>query len=252
MKPTDLAIMGIYVLLLNIYISKWLCQSMIISSCQLAHNHLEDSFFICEKEKFFGVADGVGGWRTEDIDPFKFSSELMKGCESLIHSKGLKDLKEIVSRSYENGIESGASTFCIAKLEDGLLTTLTLGDSCCFVVRDKIVVFKTQELLHGFNHPFQIARRYGEKKKDKPDDAIEENFKVAKGDILFLATDGLTDNLYDYEIFEELDKDDLAGNLANKAKENAYNETKKTPFSEKSGKLGGKPDDITLVGIKLI
>ena len=30
------------------------------------------------------MADGVGGWRTYDIDPSKFSQSLMSTCEQLI------------------------------------------------------------------------------------------------------------------------------------------------------------------------
>ncbi|KFG59966.1 putative protein phosphatase 2C, partial [Toxoplasma gondii RUB] len=82
---------------------------------------------------------------------------------------------------------------------------------------------------------------------------------VAEGDILFLATDGVWDNLYDDQILAVLrnqpDVRKAAAEIAELAFKYSQNPRWASPFSTKEREvlgltrrhLGGKPDDISVV-----
>lgn len=59
---------------------------------------------------FSGVADGVGSWHEQGIDPSLFSSSLMDTCKSLIDNKLIDlnplTLKELLSKSYKQLLEN--------------------------------------------------------------------------------------------------------------------------------------------------
>ena len=91
---------------------------------------------------------------------------------------------------------------------------------------------------------------------------------VMHNDIVVMATDGVTDNLYDHEMIDRCLKpmlsgpngdiprpQDVASCIATHAELTSYEQTKHVPFTDhaieckKNAKkyLGGKPDDITCI-----
>ena len=58
----------------------------------------EDAFFLSKTKKkfdFYGVADGVGGWRRQGVDPSIFSSTLMRYEKPLPTSPTPKPIKRV-------------------------------------------------------------------------------------------------------------------------------------------------------------
>lgn len=92
-----------------------------------------------------------------------------------------------------------------------------------------------------------------------PEHAHVLDVPVVEGDILFLATDGVWDNLYDNQVLDVLRKQPdvrkAAEEIADLAFKHSQDPRWASPFSTKEREvlgltrrhLGGKPDDISVV-----
>ncbi len=109
------------------------------------------------------VADGVGGWAEQGVDPANFSKQLCKQIDLLVKHKGqdyITDPKRLLIDACSNNNEIGSSTCVIATidLEKPLMRTCNLGDSGYLLLRksglDLVQVFKSKEQTHAFNFPF--------------------------------------------------------------------------------------------------
>ncbi|KAM0942324.1 putative protein-serine/threonine phosphatase [Dioscorea sansibarensis] len=89
--------------------------------------------FVCEGVMLAGVADGVGGWAKQGIDPGEYARELMARSEGVVRRRacgqevkgagggGGKQLLEpfaVLSEAYHGVKAAGASTACIVALHD--------------------------------------------------------------------------------------------------------------------------------------
>ncbi|KAI9058905.1 hypothetical protein FKP32DRAFT_1688401 [Trametes sanguinea] len=75
-----------------------------------------------------------------------------------------------------------------------------LGDCMGMLVRGDAIVWRTEEMWWTFNTPVQL----GPASSTKPTDARVFTVPVEADDILILASDGLSDNLWDAEILDEV------------------------------------------------
>ncbi|EIW52806.1 uncharacterized protein TRAVEDRAFT_61130 [Trametes versicolor FP-101664 SS1] len=75
-----------------------------------------------------------------------------------------------------------------------------LGDCMGMLVRGDNIVWRTEEMWWGFNTPVQL----GPASSTKPQDARVFTVPVEEDDILILASDGLSDNLWDADILDEV------------------------------------------------
>lgn len=175
----------------------------------------EDSFFVANNYKVIGVADGVGGWRAEGIDPALFSNSLMENAKLFAEThRDERDPEKIMNAAYtktvkDGLIKAGSCTACIAalkKAEDGtsLLDVANLGDSGMMVIRNRDLHFRVHEKVHGFNAPFQLSilpkHLVGMAFSDRPADCIREAVPVKEGDVIVMGTDGLFDNRFNSQL----------------------------------------------------
>ncbi|KAH9846021.1 phosphatase 2C-like domain-containing protein [Lenzites betulinus] len=75
-----------------------------------------------------------------------------------------------------------------------------LGDCMGMLVRGETIVWRTEEMWWNFNTPVQL----GPASSTKPQDARVFTVPVEEDDILILASDGLSDNLWDADILDEV------------------------------------------------
>lgn len=173
----------------------------------------EDSFFVSNTYKAIGVADGVGGWRDLGVDPAHFSNSLMENAKlySETHRKDLNP-ESILQHAYDKikrdkFVKAGSSTATVATLvkegDKHFLDVANIGDSGCLVIRNRQILHRVHELVHGFNAPFQLAilpphmtRAFS----DNVSDAVRERVEVQKGDVIVMGTDGLFDNRFNSHI----------------------------------------------------
>ena len=75
------------------------------------------------------VADGVGGWAKQGVDPGLFSKSLVKNIKNLYEKLPEKGLKDILALSVLKTKEMGTSTATLISLKNDTLKTANLGDS---------------------------------------------------------------------------------------------------------------------------
>ena len=83
---------------------------------------------------------------------------------------------------------------------DAVIKIANLGDSMAMLVRGRDIVWRSEEMWWSFNTPVQL----GPVSPSKPTDAQVFEVPVVANDILILASDGLSDNLWDEEVLEEV------------------------------------------------
>lgn len=186
----------------------------------------EDAFFATTiggsaNHVAFGVADGVGGWQDQGIDPSEFSHGLcglMAGTAHLheFESKGTLRPQALLQTAYDAvmanpRILAGGSTASLAVMDaQGTVETANLGDSAYLLLAPGKVVYKSEVQTHAFNTPFQMAKmppkmaaQYaifggtggGKHFSEVPRQAEVVKHNVRHGDLLVFATDGVWDNL---------------------------------------------------------
>lgn len=134
------------------------------SSLHLAVQVGEDAYFVANNG--LGVADGVGGWNSSKhsqatarrSNSSLFSRRLMHYCSlELQNTHGDPDPVDILQKSYTTAVGLslseglvGSSTALLGVLaKDGReLRVAHVGDCCIFLIRDKEIVFRSEEMQH--------------------------------------------------------------------------------------------------------
>jgi serine/threonine protein phosphatase PrpC len=218
----------------------------------------------------------------------------------------------VLSEGFDEARAFGSSTACVMTLDDSgeRIGVANLGDSGLIHFRKQFLtgalsmtcVMRTREQQHGFNIPYQLSRlpepeQYEEISHDpiytelistlrtlsgrqlsKIDQAVDADLyssRVKEGDLIILATDGVLDNLWNYDLLSVVgesaavspfdarihfvedgptDPELIAKAVANAAYEKSIlGGGYKSPFGVECRKrtgavhLGGKMDDITVV-----
>jgi len=221
--------------------------------------------------------------------------------------------RKILKEGFEFARAFGSSTACVATLDKKgeRLGVANLGDSGLLHFRKQFLtvtganlsmtcVMRTREQQHGFNTPFQLSRVPEEKNYDeialdplyanliaalrslsgrqlsgldKPEDCELYSTRVKEGDLILLATDGVLDNLWNYDLLSLVGEHAVVSPLEARMNSVACTDPEKiakaialaahekslltggyrSPFGVECRKrtgqvhLGGKTDDITLV-----
>lgn len=125
----------------------------------------EDAYFVAQNG--LGVADGVGGWSAKHSHASNsslFSRRLMHYCSLELQAATDPDPVYILQKSYTTAIGLsvaeglvGSSTALLAVLtRDGSELRLAhVGDCCLYLIRDREIVFRSEEMQHSVC--FQIA-----------------------------------------------------------------------------------------------
>ena len=154
------------------------------------------------RQSLIVIADGVGGWSLSGVDPGIYARSLCRHVAEF-HEKGDRhykiDPKQLLVRAVEETRMEGSSTCVLAMLDPEkreYLHTANIGDSGYMLLRknglDLLKVFRSEELQHSFNFPFQVGTG-----GDDPATATVEVHEVKNNDIIVMGTDGLWDNMYE-------------------------------------------------------
>jgi len=269
------------------------------SCCVGKGDTCEDACFVGPSSA--GVADGVssiGNFASYGCSAADYAQELMALASADLPSGG--DAPRAAPRlgpderavaavaAAERGASTyGASTITVAHLDGSCLGVASLGDSGFMLLRRGDaglaaggaapvgfgIVTRSAEQQHGWNFPFQLLRvpaplqqRLSRRQKpDTAEDCQRYRVPVRPGDLLLLYSDGFSDNLYEHEILEAVerltssahgrlaDPRGLATELALLARAHSLDPAAHVPFEdsalEQAGLVfeGGKVDDITVV-----
>ncbi|KAM1075150.1 hypothetical protein ACFX19_020278 [Malus domestica] len=218
----------------------------------------EDAYFVgCQN--WLGVADGVGQWSLEGVNPGLYARELMENCERFISNcKGLPliEPEEVLIKGSSYTKSPGSSTVLVAYFDGQALHVANIGNSGFIVIRNGAVFKKSSPMVHEFNFPVRVERG------DDPSELIEKyRIDLDEGDVVVTATDGLFDNLYEQEITSivlkslqtGLELQDIAELLATSAQELGRSKSTRSPFADAAeasgyaGYSGGKLDDVVVI-----
>uniref|UniRef100_A0A0D9VIN3 Protein phosphatase n=1 Tax=Leersia perrieri TaxID=77586 RepID=A0A0D9VIN3_9ORYZ len=241
---------------------------MVAASCYLP-DHDEDMHFLLPEAGVVGVADGVGGCSARGVDAAAFSRALMsnalKAVADFATATGGMGVVcscpyTLLELAYSQAVAAntqGASTAVLLSLDGATLRYAYVGDSAFAVVRDGVIVHRSETQNYFFNCPFQLCVTDGTSVTDAARGCVE----VEEGDVVVVGTDGLFDNVFDRELRQivsmgrmmGLSPKQMADVIAGYAFEASTMKNRDTPFSAGSrAQKGtsfqqGKRDDITVV-----
>eukprot|EP01094_Clydonella_sp_ATCC50884_P000058 TRINITY_DN10055_c0_g1_i1.p1 TRINITY_DN10055_c0_g1~~TRINITY_DN10055_c0_g1_i1.p1 ORF type:complete len:316 (+),score=101.39 TRINITY_DN10055_c0_g1_i1:67-1014(+) len=213
-----------------------------------AHYGGEDAMYVSPDHRTFAVADGVGGWNLEGVNPREFSTGLMVGMRNAVEEQFLRNPLDLLCHAEKNIVGvTGSCTVIAATIDGFMLKYANLGDSGLVVFRGREIAHKSKEQQHEFNFPFQLGS-YG----DGLDVAEELSVQLLPGDVIVMGSDGLFDNLSLEQLHEMTANGLSARAIASQSMTRARSATVPTPFSrgaQAAGQwyTGGKVDDITVV-----
>ncbi|KAG5684792.1 hypothetical protein PVAND_014005 [Polypedilum vanderplanki] len=170
------------------------------------------------------VADGVGSWSELNVDPKIFANELLKSISDEflsiktkmfnLHDKSYTPfLKRIISDAFrklqetKTFIQHGSCTLVTLSLniKTLILNSYVLGDSAFMIIRNREVYYKSKDLQHGFNWPYQLA--FEDEYTDDPLVGHTVQFQLKPHDIIIIGSDGLFDNLFEEAILSYVNQE---------------------------------------------
>jgi protein phosphatase PTC7 len=232
--------------------------------------HGEDAHFGHAEAGVVGVADGVGGYRDRGVDAGAFARALMANAlasaERVAKASrkvrcGLCPKKEL-ERAHKKAAADetpGASTAVILSLHGTALAWAYIGDSAFAVLRGGKIICRSEQQQRRFNQPYQLSSEGSGGSLDEA--KVGSMPTVMHGDVVVVATDGLFDNMHDWQLERAVRMGTCLGfspkNMADIVAGIAYGISKdnlaRTPFGigylEGHGEVwhGGKKDDITVI-----
>ncbi|KAH0580280.1 hypothetical protein H2248_001794 [Termitomyces sp. 'cryptogamus'] len=253
----------------------------------------EDAYFI--RGNALGVADGVGGWskltQQQPSPSALFARRLMHytASEFACDLPDRPDMLMILERAYDNTVKAhttpagtplhaGSSTALIAYLSNhdpAAVHLAQVGDSIGMVVRNTEIIWRSDEMWWGWNTPVQLSPPLPLSPPPRTTARIF-SVPVLPDDILILASDGLSDNLWDEDVLDEvarfrrtwsqpdshLRRSAMAGMLSealcsrarsvSERKGKPPEDENETPFARRAREVGkqftgGKRDDISVL-----
>ncbi|TYJ97271.1 putative protein phosphatase 2C 26 isoform X2 [Cucumis melo var. makuwa] len=196
----------------------------------------EDAFFVSSYSGgVIAVADGVSGWAEENVDPSLFPREFLANASNLVGNDDEvnNDPQILLRKAHAATSATGSATVIIAMMErDGMLKIANVGDCGLKVIRKGQIIFSTSPQEHFFDCPYQLSsERVGQTFLD----ATVSNVELIEGDILVMGSDGLFDNVFDYEIVatatKYIDVGEAAKALANLASSHSADKAFESPYS---------------------
>ncbi|KAF7191348.1 Protein phosphatase PTC7-like fig [Pseudocercospora fuligena] len=184
----------------------------------------EDAFFATtiggsQHHVAFGVADGVGGWQDQGVDPSEYSQALcglMAGTANIhedIEGGAPCKAQPLLQKAYDAVMANPriAAGGCTASLgvadKSGNVETANLGDSGYLIFGPGKVAHRSVSQTHAFNTPYQMSKVPPKMQaqyaifggatyfSETPEDADVSHHQLKHGDIVLFATDGVWDNL---------------------------------------------------------
>ncbi|KAG6893728.1 hypothetical protein C0993_000440, partial [Termitomyces sp. T159_Od127] len=187
----------------------------------------EDAYFI--RGNALGVADGVGGWAKRGAPrPPALPSPSALFARRLMHYTAAEftgepervDVVQLLERAYHKTVSAhttaagaplhgGSSTALVAYLSDSppAVHLAHIGDCMGMVVRNSEIVWRSDEMWWAWNTPVQLSPPSSLPFCPLPTPRTTARIftvPVLPDDILILASDGLSDNLWDEDVLDEV------------------------------------------------
>lgn len=249
---------------------------------QKAGGCCEDAYF--HGDNALGVAAGCQSFAKYGVDSAAYAAQLMhlaatqilpSDTEATPEASALEQAVAALSHAEQSATAFGASTALVLALAGQTIGVANLGDSGFLLLRRTssrmTIIERSKGQQHSWNCPYQLlrlppalaARVPSSLRPDSTLDCEHIEVPVEGGDLVLVFTDGLSDNLYEHELLEVVNRlagsalepgcpQTLANELAIAAHQRSLDPNAEAPFMLaccKQGQetFGGRPDDITVV-----
>ena len=224
------------------------------------------------------IADGVSGWDSAHALLGIWARLMLETLSRLMteyklshapHTMNARDIKQVLDDSFLHTSHlmdlqrlGGSSTLVWGMLSGSTLKYVSIGDSRLFVVRNGLIVCTNTELAEDL-YPQQIGTQTLNKLPS--DMAVVDEFGLQEHDLVVVCSDGVTDNLFEWEILDLLQSHlsmetpnlrAVCSKILAQCKLVAFDDNAYTPYNAKVNKLpskfgalaslGGKMDDMSL------
>lgn len=242
----------------------------------------DDAMLVCSTT--MAIADGVSGWESkgEQSSSGIWARSMLETLSRLMteykvshvpHNLNDRDIEQILDDTYLHtshlmdlqGLK-GSSTLVMGMLSGELLKMISIGDSKIYIVRNGEIIKTNEEQMVSDMCPGQIGTQTLNVMPSQI--CWVDEIVLQENDIICMCSDGISDNLYEWEILDLLNeylnkKNDNIRKVANrmmaKAKQVAFDDHALTPYNEKVNKvhsgansIGGKLDDMSLAIAKVV
>jgi len=181
-----------------------------------------------------GVADGVGGWNAQGVNPGAYSrclchfarvailqdekkkrqseatgdgllAQLLASFrKAVLKSSVSLSSKGVMAKAQARSKVPGSATMVLARMDPvkSVLDVCNLGDAGLRIIRNGKVLKATQDQQYEFDMPYQMAcQEFVDIEYNKAQlDSNSFTFLVQEGDWIIAGSDGLFDNMFDSEI----------------------------------------------------
>ncbi|UJR21416.1 hypothetical protein I4U23_024505 [Adineta vaga] len=193
----------------------------------------DDAGFTMQRnhQNFIGISDGAGGNLMYGYDPRLFSEALMRHCSklALTGNYSITEPKRLLSHAFDRVQTEncfGSATACVLGIDGrtGQLHSVNIGDSGYVIVRQGFVIYRSKSQEMNGDCPRQLdvypwtAALKGQGlnyTQISVFDAICQSFDLELNDIIILSTDGLFDNVSDFQIEQILARTNSLKQAAN-------------------------------------
>jgi protein phosphatase PTC7 len=158
-----------------------------------AHSSSQDAWSYSEASLI--VADGVGGWSDRGIDPAIWAHVFMCQLSMCFSTYEGKDVLQNINDAMARTRVCGSSTLSLIHMDPvtDIALAYNIGDSCWFHIRDGMLISSSTSTLHSPGFPFQLGRDEDGLVHDSlPEDGVITQLNLQEGDLVGVATDGLT------------------------------------------------------------
>lgn len=240
----------------------------------------DDAMLVCSTT--MAIADGVSGWESkgEQSSSGIWARSMLETLSRLMteykishvpHHLNNRDIEQILDDTYLHtshlmdlqGLK-GSSTLVLGMLSGDMLKMISIGDSKIYIIRDGEIVKTNEEQMVSDLCPKQIGTQTLNVLPSQM--CWVDDMELQEGDLIVMCSDGISDNLYEWEILEMLNKNmkkdnmrKVANRILAKAKQVAFDDHAYTPYNEKVNKInpdgcsiGGKLDDMSLAIAKVV
>ncbi|KAL7696218.1 protein phosphatase 2C [Lotmaria passim] len=204
-----------------------------------------------------GVADGVGGYAAQGIDPATYTRNVMRGTLDCVEAGAgstagvtALDALNFGYRKANEARQPGGCPVTLATVTEGCnVSILNLGDCGIVVLRHDRLLYRTEAQQHSFNCPFQLP-------EDPPSAGEQAKLEIRVGDVFLCTSDGVLDNVELDRLLQHLSEvtalgcGKVAAAIGQEASRNAHDKRFFSPFAKHAAEAGyhytgGKLDDIT-------
>lgn len=137
----------------------------------------EDAFGVIKEKGFVALADGVGGWGDEGVDPAAYAQALVANC-LVARDGGQSDPLKVLVQAHARTKVLGSATAVVLQVERSRARVAVVGDAGILHARKGKTLFVSPPQQHRFNCPYQAR---GSLPSPQPSQTCQPSYRCPQG-----------------------------------------------------------------------